>query len=59
VQGIIAVSRAIGDWEYKKQTNAPEVNMVTCFPEVKMHQIKGDEDFMIIACDGIWDCMES
>ena len=34
--------------------------MVTCFPEVKQHQIKNnDDDFLIIACDGIWDCMES
>ena len=24
VQGIIAVSRAIGDWEYKKTSNSPE-----------------------------------
>jgi serine/threonine protein phosphatase PrpC len=34
--------------------------MVTCFPEIKVHQLKPNEDdFIIVACDGIWDCMES
>jgi len=34
VNGIIAISRAIGDWEYKNQSLKPEDNMVTAFPEV-------------------------
>jgi protein phosphatase 2C family protein 2/3 len=34
VNGIIAVSRAIGDWEYKSLSLKPEDNMVTCVPEV-------------------------
>lgn len=34
VNGIIAISRAIGDWEYKNTNLKPEDNMVTAFPEV-------------------------
>lgn len=34
VNGIIAISRAIGDWEYKNQQFKPEDNMVTALPEV-------------------------
>jgi serine/threonine protein phosphatase PrpC len=59
VNGIIAISRAIGDWEYKNQSLKPEDNMVTCFPEVVVEQLRPDHDFMIIACDGIWDCLTS
>lgn len=59
VNGIIAISRAIGDWEYKNQSWKPEENMVTAFPEVVVEQLKTEHDFMIIACDGIWDCLTS
>ena len=33
--------------------------MVSAFPEVVVEQLKPDLDFMIIACDGIWDCLTS
>lgn len=96
VQGIIAVSRAIGDWEYKNPallqqmekkssmkkrkstkasttaTPAPEEaklgppyrnieeakkHQVSSYPDIKKVPIKKDEhDFIICACDGIWDC---
>lgn len=98
VQGIIAVSRAIGDWEYKnpallhnlekkkplkkkKTTKGEELkepaspvpsypgegkcyrNMeeakkyqVSSFPDIIEVPIKPDYDFIINACDGIWDC---
>jgi serine/threonine protein phosphatase PrpC len=95
VQGIIAVSRAIGDWEYKnpglqaqfgkkelkkkrsvtdkitKEVESPTTvkvgpyrnieeskkHQVTSFPDIKKVPIKpGEQDFIICACDGIWDC---
>lgn len=89
VQGIIAVSRAIGDWEYKnpallgqleskkgrkkKQsttTAAPEEkkkgpyrnideakkHQVSSFPDIAEEKIKAEHDFIVVACDGIWDC---
>lgn len=59
VNGIIAVSRAIGDWEYKSQQLKLEDNAVTSFPDITVETIKPDTDFIIVACDGIWDCLTS
>ena len=59
VNGIIAISRALGDWEYKNASLKPEENMVSAFPEVVIETLRPDHDFMIVACDGIWDCMTS
>ena len=33
--------------------------MVSAFPEVMIETLTGEIDFMIIACDGIWDCLTS
>ncbi len=33
--------------------------MITCVPEVKVVKINKDHDFLVIACDGIWDCLTS
>lgn len=59
VNGIIAVSRAIGDWEYKKQSLPQEKMAVTVNPEIRTRQITPQTEFIIVACDGIWDCMTS
>nr|CAD7569337.1 unnamed protein product [Timema californicum] len=47
VNGQLAVSRAIGDLEYKPY--------VTAEPDVKVVTLNGSEDFIILGCDGLWD----
>lgn len=42
VNGVIAISRAVGDWEYKNTSLKPEDNMVTSYPEVVIEPIKPD-----------------
>lgn len=32
---------------------------MTSFPDITVEEIKGDTDFLIVACDGIWDCLTS
>ncbi len=59
VNGIIAISRAIGDWEYKNASLKPEDNMVSGYPEVIVEPLRPELEFMLVACDGIWDCMSS
>jgi serine/threonine protein phosphatase PrpC len=59
VDGVIAISKAIGDWEYKSPKLAPEKMAVSAFPDVTKTAITKDTDFLICACDGIWDCMTS
>ncbi|CAF4938600.1 unnamed protein product [Pieris macdunnoughi] len=47
VNGQLAVSRAIGDAQYKPY--------VIAHPEQAALDLDGDEDFLVIACDGLWD----
>lgn len=59
VDGSLAISRAIGDWEYKNVKLAPEKMAVSGVPDVSKTPITADSMFFICACDGIWDCMTS
>lgn len=60
VNGNLALSRAIGDFEFKRSASLPpEEQVVTVFPDVMEHDISPDDEFLILACDGIWDCMHS
>ena len=33
--------------------------MITCVPEIRKQTITADDKFVVIACDGIWDCLTS
>lgn len=61
VNGNLALSRGIGDFEFKKNLNLPpEEQIVTCLPDIIMHNIDYSKDeFIVLACDGIWDCLTS
>jgi len=60
VNGNLALSRAIGDFEFKKSADlSPEQQIVTAFPDVVTHEVTNDDEFLVIACDGIWDCQSS
>ncbi|KAF1814422.1 PP2C-domain-containing protein [Eremomyces bilateralis CBS 781.70] len=60
VNGNLALSRAIGDFEFKKSADLPpEQQIVTAFPDVTVHDISADDEFLVVACDGIWDCQSS
>ncbi|KAK1770964.1 phosphatase 2C-domain-containing protein [Phialemonium atrogriseum] len=60
VNGNLALSRAIGDFEFKKSADlAPEQQIVTAYPDVVVHDLGEDDEFLVLACDGIWDCQSS
>ncbi|KAL4930075.1 PP2C family serine/threonine-protein phosphatase [Aspergillus undulatus] len=60
VNGNLALSRAIGDFEFKKSPElSPEQQIVTAYPDVTVHDLTNDDEFLVIACDGIWDCQSS
>lgn len=61
VNGNLALSRGIGDFVFKKNSDLPaEEQIVTCYPEVILHDLDYEKDeFVILACDGIWDCLSS
>ena len=54
VNGNLALSRAIGDFEFKKSADLPpEQQIVTAFPDVTVHEVTEDDEFLVIACDGM------
>ncbi len=60
VNGNLALSRAVGDFEYKQNSELPaEEQIVTVLPDIIVHDITPDDEFLILACDGIWDCLSS
>ena len=67
VNGILSLSRALGDFEYK-QKKAPKDarpswylnnHIISSVPDITVTEITDDTDFVILACDGIWDCITS
>jgi protein phosphatase 1B len=59
VNGSLAVSRALGDYEYKSvEGRGPCEQLVSPEPEIFIHKRQSDKDeFVCLACDGIWDVM--
>lgn len=57
ILGNLNLSRSLGDLEYKQNRKLPPADqMITAFPEVMIEDLNGSS-FMVVACDGIWDCM--
>ncbi|XP_018015519.1 probable protein phosphatase 2C T23F11.1 isoform X2 [Hyalella azteca] len=60
VNGNLALSRAMGDFVFKKNPlKDPREQVVTAFPEVTVHAVTPDWEFVLLACDGIWDVLTS
>lgn len=60
VNGGLNLSRAIGDHFYKRNKNLPpEEQMISALPDVKALTLNEEHEFMVIACDGIWNVMSS
>lgn len=60
VNGVLSLSRSLGDLDYKRNAKLPqEEQMITAFPEIRIEKITNEHDFLVIACDGVWDCMTS
>uniref|UniRef100_A0A3Q4H3D6 protein-serine/threonine phosphatase n=1 Tax=Neolamprologus brichardi TaxID=32507 RepID=A0A3Q4H3D6_NEOBR len=61
VNGSLAVSRALGDYDYKcVDGKGPTEQLVSPEPEVfVMVRAPEQDQFVILACDGIWDVMSN
>lgn len=59
VNGSLAVSRALGDFEYKNvDGKGPTEQLVSPEPEFYIKERQPDLDqFLVLACDGVWDVM--
>ena len=60
VNGGLNLSRAIGDHSYKLNKELQlESQMITSLPDIKKLELNDDDEFMVLACDGIWNSMSS
>uniref|UniRef100_A0A183EST0 protein-serine/threonine phosphatase n=1 Tax=Gongylonema pulchrum TaxID=637853 RepID=A0A183EST0_9BILA len=60
VNGNLALSRALGDFAFKKNDQKPpEEQIVTACPDVIVRDLTYNHEFIILACDGIWDVMSN
>lgn len=58
VNGGLNLSRAIGDHGYKMKKELPaEDQMISALPDIKHLKLEPDDEFMVLACDGIWNYM--
>jgi len=59
VNGSLAVSRALGDFEYKNvEGKGPTEQLVSPEPEFYIkNRDAGADEFLVLACDGVWDVM--
>ncbi|XP_075642504.1 putative protein phosphatase 2C 49 [Castanea sativa] len=57
LNGVLSVSRALGDWDMKFPRGSP--SPLIAEPEFQQVVLSEDDEFLIIGCDGIWDVMSS
>ena len=49
VNGVLSVARAIGDVQQKPS--------ITAEPDINTIELNGEEDYLVMACDGLWDAL--
>jgi protein phosphatase 2C family protein 2/3 len=58
--GNLALSRALGDFEFKKNYSLrPEDQIITANPDITCHEISEDDEFLVLACDGAQTCFRN
>lgn len=57
LNGVLQVTRALGDWDMKLPRGLP--SPLIAEPEFRQMVLTEDDEFLIIGCDGVWDVMSS
>ncbi|UXI22158.1 ABC transporter [Sarcoptes scabiei] len=58
VNGNLALSRAFGDFVFKRNDKRSATEqIVIAYPDVQTRTISSDLEFIVLACDGVWDVM--
>ncbi|XP_033833562.2 protein phosphatase, Mg2+/Mn2+ dependent, 1Na (putative) [Periophthalmus magnuspinnatus] len=58
VNGSLAVSRALGDFDFKEVDWRPQTEqLVSPEPEIYEMERAPEDEFLILACDGVWDAI--
>jgi len=57
INGNLNLSRAIGDLEYKKDTDRKvHEQLIIAVPELKQRTLTSSDSMLVLGCDGIWEC---
>lgn len=57
INGNLNLSRALGDLEYKKNSELkPGEQLISPVPEIKRKMLTPEDEFIVLGCDGIWEC---
>jgi protein phosphatase 1B len=60
VNGSLAVSRALGDYDYKNVSELGQCEqLVSPEPEIFCQERDPQDFFLVLACDGVWDVMSN
>jgi protein phosphatase PTC2/3 len=59
-QSSLSPSRALGDFGFKKsESSAPEHQIITANPEVAIRNITNEDEFLVLASDGMFRSITS
>lgn len=60
VNGNLNLSRSIGDLKYKQVPGIPPADqMITAEPDIISTTLRPGDEFIVLGCDGIWDCLSN
>lgn len=60
VNGNLNLSRSIGDLKYKQVPSLPPSSqIITAEPDIIQITLLPNDEFIILACDGVWDCLSN
>ena len=60
INGNLNLSRSIGDLKYKQNPNKSFAEqIITAHPDITEHTVSRGDEFMILACDGVWDVLSN
>ena len=59
IDGDLAVSRGLGDFRFKDSELPPRGSKVTATPDIIINPRHKDDEFVLLACDGVWDVMDT
>jgi serine/threonine protein phosphatase PrpC len=58
VEGVLGVARAFGDIDFKNKESLG-AGAITCEPDIKIWTISDKTEFLVLACDGLWDVLSN
>ena len=60
IEGRLNLTRAIGDFSFKNKLNLKNFEQaVIAYPEIHKFKITDDMEFILMASDGVWDCVST